>query len=148
MERSTLCISMMMTWSSVLLPMVRLFSILVPTVICCWTAYQACLFIGSAWISAEEVLTFSIQRVLAITPFMAIRVLTALIWPCVGTRASYFKSGFLGGDLSGGEPPPVVIGPRHGDREKGAWFAALAMPLLVGLCAWLRSVLRPDNHFL
>ena len=80
---------MLMTWNSVLWPMVRLFSMLVPLVIFCWTAYQACLFIGFARISAEELLTFSIQRVLAIIPFLIIRVLTAFTWPGLGTWADY-----------------------------------------------------------
>ena len=148
MELSTVCISVLMTWNSVLWPMVRLFSILVPVVFCCWTAYQACLCIGSARISAEEVLAFSIQRVLAIIPFLATRVLMALIWPCFGTWANYLMSCFLGGDLPGGKPRPVMSGPRHGDRELWAWLAALALPPLVGLCAWLRSVRRFEDHIL
>eukprot|EP00959_Pyramimonas_sp_CCMP1952_P381449 7992774-Pyramimonas_sp.AAC.1 len=99
---------MLMTWSDVVWPMVRLFFMLVPLVIFGWTAYQACLFIGFARISAEELLTFSIQRVLAIVPFLAFRVLAAITWPGFGTWASSLVSCVLGGFTSDREATPIM----------------------------------------
>ena len=126
---------MLVSWSATVWPMARLFSMLVPLVIFCWTAYQACLFIGFARISAEELLTFSIQRVLAIIPFLAFRLFATLTWPGFGSWASTLFSAFLGNNTPEMEVPHLTNG--HGGREQWAWFAALAQPLLVGLCAWL-----------
>ena len=91
--------------------------------------------IGFARISAEELLTFSIQRVLAIIPFLTFRLLATLTWPGVGSWASTLFSAFLGNSTPEMEVPHLTNG--HGGREQWAWFAALAQPLLVGLCAWL-----------
>ena len=126
---------MLVSWSATLWPMARLFSMLVPLVIFCWTAYQACLFIGFARISAEELLTFSIQRVLAIIPFLAFRLFATLTWPGVGSWASTLFSACIGNSTPEIEVPHIMNG--HGDRERWVWFAALAQPLLVGLCALL-----------
>ena len=137
MKASVFDTSLLATWNDVVWPMIRLFFVLVPLVIFGWTAYQACLFVGFARISAEEILTFSIQRVVAIVPFLAIRVLASLTWPGLGSWASSLLTGTFGGSDPHTETPQILDLPVYGDREKWAWFAAVVQPVLVGLCAWL-----------
>ena len=126
---------MLLIWSATQWPMARTFCMLVPIVIFSWTAYQACLFVGFARASAEELLTFSIQRVLAIVPFLALRLFAALNWPDIGSWASTMFSAFTDNSRSDADVPPILNGQE--DHERWAWFAALAQPLLVGICAWL-----------
>eukprot|EP00959_Pyramimonas_sp_CCMP1952_P129128 2700027-Pyramimonas_sp.AAC.1 len=107
----------------------------VPLVIFGRAAYQACLFIGFARASAEELLTFSFQRLLATVPFLAVRALAALTWPGVGSWASATFSAMIDNSTPEPDVPPIMHG--HGGHERWAWFVAVAQPLLVGLCSWL-----------
>jgi len=85
--------------------------------------------------SAQELLTFCIQRVVTIVPLLALRLLASLLGPGFGSLANMMMSASTGqiSSLRDSEP----YGNHGNDREMWAWFAAPAQPMLVGVCAWL-----------